>query len=142
MCFEREREGDEKVPAISRVCSQTWLCLPGTSSLVVVVVVVVVVVSCSCQHEQGVSDTDNLHVLQHGHRNFRSNQPPSHTQYTDTRPTSPNTDPMTPVEWQDHKRITSKSVLTRLGKSGDRPSDLTLSKRTPFPLGQCGGCPL
>ena len=58
-------------------------------------------------------------------------------QYTDTRPTSPSADPITPCAWQDSHWTTNFEVtgMTRLrkslGASEFRTRDLPLSRRTP-----------
>ena len=63
------------------------------------------------------------------------------SQYTDTGPTSPSADPITPGAWQDSHW--SASFMTRPrknpGASGIRTRDLPLSRRTPYSLGQRGG---
>ena len=67
------------------------------------------------------------------------------SQYTDTGPTSPSTDPITPGAWQGSHWSANFEVtgMTRPrknpGASGIRTRDLPLSRRTPYPLGQRGG---
>ena len=67
------------------------------------------------------------------------------SQYTDTGPTSPVTDPITPDAWQGSHRSANFEVagMTRprknLGASGIRTRDLPLWRWTPKPLGQRGG---
>ena len=67
------------------------------------------------------------------------------SQYTDTVPTSPSTDPITPGAWQSSHWSANFEVtgMTRPrknpGSSGNRTRDLPLSRRTPEPLGQRGG---
>ena len=67
------------------------------------------------------------------------------SQYTDTEPTSPSADPTMPSackgsHWRANFQVTG---MTRPGKnpvaSGIRTPDLSLSRRTPLPLGQRGG---
>ena len=66
------------------------------------------------------------------------------SQYTDTRPTSPSTDPIMPGAWQGSHWSASFYVtgMTRPRKnpsaSGIRIRDFPLSRRTPQPLGQRG----
>ena len=67
-------------------------------------------------------------------------------QYTDTGPTSPSTDPITPGAWQGSHWSANFEVtgMTRPrkknpGVSGIRTRDLPLSRRTPQLLGQRGG---
>ena len=66
-------------------------------------------------------------------------------QYTDNRPTSPSTDPITPGAWQG-SHWSAKFKVTGMtrpwnnpGASGIRTRDLLLSGRMPSPLGQQGG---
>ena len=67
------------------------------------------------------------------------------SQYTDTGPTSPSADPITPGAWQGSQWSANFEVtgMTRPRKnpdtSGIRTQDLPLSRRTPKPLGQRGG---
>ena len=67
------------------------------------------------------------------------------SQYTDTGPTSPSADPITPGAWQGSHWSANFEVtgMTRPrknpGASGIRTRDLPLSRRTPSPLGQRGG---
>ena len=67
------------------------------------------------------------------------------SQYTDTGPTSPSADPITPGAWQGSHWSANFEVtgMTRPrknpGASGIRTRDLPLSRRTPQPLGQRGG---
>ena len=69
------------------------------------------------------------------------------SQYTDTGPTSPSADPITPGAWQGSHWSANFEVtgMTRPrknpGASGIRTRDLPLSRRTPSPLGQRGGGP-
>ena len=66
------------------------------------------------------------------------------SQYTDTGPTSPGADPITPGAWQGSHWSANFEVtgMTRPRKnpvaSGIRTRDLPLSRRTPEPLGQRG----
>ena len=66
------------------------------------------------------------------------------SQYTDTGPTSPSTDPITPGAWQGRYWSANFKVtgMTRPWKnpvtSGIRTRDLSLSRRMPYPLGQRG----
>ena len=68
------------------------------------------------------------------------------SQYTDTGPTSPSADPITPGAWQGSHWSASFEVtgMTRPrkipGASGIRTPDLPLSRQTPSPLGQGGSC--
>ena len=67
------------------------------------------------------------------------------SQYTDSGPTSPSADPITPGAWLGSLRSANFEVtgMTRPRKnpvaSGIRTRDLPLSGRTPYPLGQRGG---
>ena len=67
------------------------------------------------------------------------------SQYTDTGPTSPSADPITPGAWQGSHRSASFEVtgMTRPrknpGASGIRTRESSLPRRTPKPLGQRGG---
>ena len=67
------------------------------------------------------------------------------SQYTDTGPTSPSADPITPGAWQGSHWSANFQVtgMTRpwknLTASGIRTRDLPLSRRMPYPLGQRGG---
>ena len=67
------------------------------------------------------------------------------SQYTDTGPTSPSADPISPGAWQGSHWSANFEVtgMTRPrknpGASGIRTRDLPLSRRTPKPLGQRGG---
>ena len=67
------------------------------------------------------------------------------SQYTDTGPTSPSADPITPGTWQDSYWSANFQVIgmTRPQKnpvaSGIRTRDHPLSRLTPYPLGQRGG---
>ena len=62
------------------------------------------------------------------------------SQYTDTRPTSPSTDPITPGAWQgSHWSANITWPRKNPGASGIQTRDLPLSRRTPSPLGQWGG---
>ena len=67
------------------------------------------------------------------------------SQYTDTGPTSPSADPITPSAWQGNhwRAIFEVTGMTRPrknpGASGIRTRDLPLSRRTHLPLGQRGG---
>ena len=67
------------------------------------------------------------------------------SQYTDTGPTSPSADPITPGAWQGSHRSANFEVtgMTRPrknpGAGGIQTRDLPLSRRTPLPLGQRGG---
>ena len=67
------------------------------------------------------------------------------SQYTDTGPTSPSTDPITPGAWQVATGMLIYKSLVWLdpeknpGAYGIRTRDLPLSRRTPWPLGQRGG---
>ena len=95
--------------------------------------------TCEC-----ISGTDLLrqfNVLQHWDRSCRSIFYLTQSQYTDTRPTSPSTDRITPgpgrvasgvpifesLVWLDHQKKNP-------GTSGIRTRDLPLSRRTPYHL--------
>ena len=64
------------------------------------------------------------------------------SQYTDTGPTSPSTEPIMPGAWQGSHWSANFSVtgMTRPrknpGASGIPTRDLPFSRRTPYPLGQ------
>ena len=68
----------------------------------------------------------------------------SQSQYTDTGPTSPSTDPITPGAWQGSHWSANFEVtgmtrpLKNLSTCGNQTQDLLLSRRTPLPLGQRG----
>ena len=84
----------------------------------------------SCCHTEVEVADQTLHLTQ--------------SQYTDTGPTSPSTDPTTPGAWQASHWSANFEVtgMTRPRKnpaaSGNRTQDLPLSRRTPKPLGQQG----
>ena len=67
------------------------------------------------------------------------------SQCTDTGPTSPSADPITPGAWQGSHWSANFEVTGMTGPrknpgaSGIRTRDLPLSRRTPKPLGQRGG---
>ena len=66
------------------------------------------------------------------------------SQYIDTGPTSPSTDPITPGAWQGSHWSANFEVIGIIrprkdpGSSGIRTRDLPLSRWTPLPLGQRG----
>ena len=87
--------------------------------------------NCTCCHTETEVADQTFHLTR--------------SQYTDTGPTSPSTDPITPGAWRGSHWSANSEVtgVTRPGKnpgaSGIRTRDLALSRRTPKPLGQRGG---
>ena len=87
--------------------------------------------SCTCCHTEIEVADQTFHLTQ--------------SKYTDTGPTSPSTDPITPGAWQgSHWRANFKVIgMTRHrknpGASGNQTRNLPPSMRTPQPLGQRGG---
>ena len=65
------------------------------------------------------------------------------SQSTDTGPTSPSADPITPGAWQGSQFLSHWYDSTRKNPvaSGIRTPDLSLPRWTPLPLGQRGGFP-
>ena len=63
------------------------------------------------------------------------------SQYTDTGPTSPSTDPIMPGAWLGSHWSANFEVtgMIRPGESGIRTPDLPIPRRTPHPAGQRGG---
>ena len=95
------------------------------------------VVGCltSQQHAsiyQGRTCTDNFTCC---HTEIEAADPTFHltqSQYTDTGPTSPSADPITPGAWQGSHWSASTRPRKNPGASGIRTRDLPLSMRTPY----------
>ena len=63
-------------------------------------------------------------------------------QYTDTGPTSPSADSISPGAWQGSHwsgNFEVPGMTGPHGASGNRTPDVPLSRRAPYPLGQPGG---